>query len=101
MQSGSSPYHLQRPHPSDPHLQLALNPPDIVELDAFPPASASRFPPEEQQLLGHSDSVTIGKIVALDVGPKTCERDAADDCLVRLTSAVTPLIVVIEAADAD
>lgn len=65
----SSTYHFERPDPSDPHLQLAFDAADVLELDAFPPASASWLPPEEKQLLGHTERVAVGEIVALDVGP--------------------------------
>lgn len=62
-------YHLQSPDSPYPDFQLALNPSNVVQLNAFPPASASRFSPEEKQFLRHSDSVTVGKIVSFDIGP--------------------------------
>lgn len=89
-------YHLKRPYPSYPDLELALYTPDIVKLDAFPPASPGRFPPEQQQFLGHTDSVAVGEIVALDVGPEACKGNTADDGLVGFSSAMAPVIVVIE-----
>lgn len=65
--AGVLPYHFERPDSSDPDLQFALDALDIGELDALPPASPRRFPPEEQQLLRHADGV-CGSL-ALDVGP--------------------------------
>jgi hypothetical protein len=91
-------YHLQRPDPSYPHLELALDASDVIKLNTFPPASASRFPPEEKELLGHTDGIAIGKVVALDIGPQACKRNTADNSLVGLASTVTPSIVVVEAA---
>jgi hypothetical protein len=93
-----STYHLKRPDPSYPHLELAFYAPDIVKLNAFPPASTSRFPPEEQELLSHTDGIAVGKVVALDVGPEACKSNTADHSLVGLSSAVTPVVVVVEAA---
>ena len=62
-------YHFKRPDSPYPYLQLAFDASDIFKLDTFPPAATSRFPPEEQQLLRHSDRVAVGKVVALDVRP--------------------------------
>jgi hypothetical protein len=93
---GEGSYHFQRPNSPYPHLELALDTSDIVKFNAFPPAAASGFPPEKEQLLRHSDSVAVSKIVALDVSPQTCECDTADDGLVGLTGTVTPAIIVIE-----
>jgi hypothetical protein len=90
-------YHFKCPHSPYPHFQLALDASDVVELDTLPPASASGFPPEEEQLLGHSDSITVGEVVALDVGPQACECNTADDGLVGFAGAVTPAVVVVEA----
>lgn len=41
-------YHLQGPDSADPYFQLAVHTIDIVQLDPFPPTSASRFAPEQQ-----------------------------------------------------
>jgi len=48
--------------------------------------------------LRHSDSIAVRKIVAFNVGPKTCKCDTTDDGLVRLAGTVPPSIVVVEAA---
>jgi hypothetical protein len=93
----SCSYHFERPYPPYPHLQLALNAADIVKLNAFPPAATGGLPPEEEQLLRHPDSVAVSEIVAFDIRPQTGQRDTADDGLVRLAGAVTPLVIVIEA----
>jgi hypothetical protein len=92
-------YHFQCPDSPYPYLQLALNASDVVKLDTLPPATASWFSPKEKQLLRHSDSVTVSKIVALDIGPQTRKCDAADDSLVRFAGAVAPSIVMVEAAE--
>jgi hypothetical protein len=98
-QRGSScPYHFQRPDPPYPDLQLALDASHVLELHAFPPAATGGFPPEEQQLLRHSDSVAVSKVVAFDVSSQASEGDAADDSLVGLAGTVSPSVVVIEAA---
>lgn len=60
-------YHFKRPDSSNPDLQFALDAFDVGELNAFPPASSCGFPPEEQQLLRHTDSVS-GRLT-LDVSP--------------------------------
>lgn len=89
-------YHLKRPDPSYPDLELAFYTPDIVKLNTFPPASSSRFPPEQQELLSHANSVTVGNVVALDVGAQACKSNTANDSLVRLSSAMAPKVVVVE-----
>jgi hypothetical protein len=38
----------------------------------------------------------VGYVVALDVGPQTCECDTADDGLVGFAGAVTPAVVVVK-----
>lgn len=91
-------YHFQRPNPSYPHLELALDASDVVKLNTLPPASASRFPPEEKQLLSHADGVAVSEVVALYIRPQTCKRNTANDGLVGLAGAVSPLIVVVEPA---
>lgn len=90
-------YHLERPDSSYPHLELAFHTPDIVKLNTFPPASTGRFPPEEQELLSHTDGIAVGKVIAFDVGPEACKSNTANHSLVGLAGTVTPVIVVIEA----
>lgn len=58
--------HLQRPDATDPHLQLALNALNILELDALPPASPGRLTPEQKQLLGHTHRIST-HVVTPDV----------------------------------
>ncbi|KAK5188483.1 hypothetical protein LTR16_008293 [Cryomyces antarcticus] len=70
---------------------------DIVQLYALPPTSPSRLPPEEQQLLRHTDGVRC-EVVAFDVGPQPGQRDATDDGFVRLACSVAPTVVMVEAA---
>lgn len=93
--------HLQRPYPADPHLELPLDTFDALQLDAFPPATPCRFTPEEEQLLRHTDRVTVADtadLVAADVAAQPCQCEAANDRLVRLSGAVAPFVVVVEAA---
>lgn len=97
-ESRAATHHFKCPHPSDPHLELPLNSLDIVQLNTLPPTSPCWFPPEEQELLCHSDCVAR-QIVTPDIGAETCERNTADDCFVRFASAMTPAIVVVEAAN--
>lgn len=89
--------HLQRPHAPDPHLELALDALNIVQLDALPPAAPGGFPPEQEQLLRHADGVAA-HFVAADVAAQPRQGQAADDGLVGLAGAVAPAIVVVEAA---
>jgi hypothetical protein len=49
--------HLEGPYPSDPDLELALNTCNVLELDTFPPATASGLTPEKEKLLSHTNSV--------------------------------------------
>lgn len=70
--SCESTYHLERPYPPYPHLQLALDAPHVIQFDALPPASPSGFPPEEKQFLRHADSIAVRQVVTLDVSSKTC-----------------------------
>lgn len=49
--------HLKRPHSANPHLELAFDAFNIVQLDTLPPAASSGFSPEEEQLLRHSDGI--------------------------------------------
>jgi len=91
--------HLQSPHSPNPNLELLAlwEPLDIVELDAFPPASTRRLAPEEQQLLGHPHRIAA-HVVAPDVRPQPRQRQAANDRLVGLSGTMSPSVVVIEAA---
>jgi DNA topoisomerase VI subunit B len=91
-----STYHLESPNPPDPDFQLALNAPDILQLDTFPPASTCRLPPEQKELLRHPHGIAISKVVSFDVCAKTCESNTADNSLVGLPGAMTPFIVVVE-----
>lgn len=61
-------YHFERPDSPDPDLELAFNTLDIIELNSLPPAPPSRFPPEQEQLLGHADGVAVSKVVSFNVG---------------------------------
>jgi hypothetical protein len=90
-------YHFQCPDPPYPHLELAFDTSDIVKFDTFPPAAASGFPPEEEQLLRHSDGVAVSKVVTLNVRSQACKSNAANDGFVGLAGAVTPSVVVVEA----
>lgn len=87
--------HLQCPHSADPDFKLALDAFDIVQLNTLPPASSSGFPPEEEQLLRHADGIAA-HFVASNVAAQPSEGQTADDGLVRLTSSVAPLVVVVE-----
>ena len=89
-------YHLEGPDSADPNLECAVNAFDILKINAFPPASASGFAPEQQQLLRHTDGVGVG--VAANIGAQTSQSDTANDGLVRLSSTVTPGVVMVEAA---
>lgn len=97
LRTGGQLYHLQSPHPPNPHFQPAIDPIDIVQLDPFPPASPRRFPPEQEQFLRHAEGVAVGEVVALDVGAQAGQRETADDGFVGLAGAVAPLVVVVEA----
>lgn len=90
-------YHLQSPHPPNPHFQPALDTSYVLELDPLPPTPPRRFPPEEKQLLRHAEGVAVREVVALDVGAQASQRETAYDGLVRLAGAVAPLVVVVEA----
>ena len=89
-------HHLEGPNSPDPHLELPFHAPHVVELDTFPPAPSRGFPPEEQQLLRHAHCVAVGEVIALDVGPQTGQRNAADNSLVGLTGTVPPLVIVVK-----
>ena len=91
-------YHFECPDSPYPHLELALDTSDVFKLDTLPPAAASGFPPEEQQLLRHADRVAVSKVVALDIRSQAREGDTADDSLVGLAGTMTPSIIVVEAA---
>ena len=90
-------YHLKRPNPPNPNLQLALHALNTINLNTLPPASSSWFSPEEEQLLCHADGVA-GEVVAADVCSQTCKCNTADDRLVWLVGAVAPSVVVVKAA---
>lgn len=45
--NGERTYHLQRPNPPYPNLQLTLYAFNIVQLHTLPPASSGRLPPEQ------------------------------------------------------
>lgn len=74
-----------------------MHTPDVVKLDAFPPASTGRFPPEEQELLSHTNGIAVSKVVAFDVSPEACKSNTANHRLIGLAGAVAPMIVVVEA----
>lgn len=93
--SWKSAHHLEGPNSADPDLECAVDTFNIIEVNAFPPAAASRLAPEQKELLSHADSVGVG--VATDIGTQTSKGDTADDSLVGLASTVTPGIVVVEA----
>lgn len=93
-----STHHLQRPHASDPDLELALHALHVPEIHALPPAAPRRLPPEQEELLRHTDGVGVGGVAAPGVGAETGEGDGADDGFVRLAGPVTPAVVVVEAA---
>lgn len=90
-------YHLQRPHPPNPHFQRTLDALNVLQLDAFPPTPPGRFPPKEQQLLRHADRVVVGH-VAFDVGSEPRESETADDGFVGLAGSMAPAVVVVETA---
>lgn len=92
--SWKSAHHLEGPNSADPDLECAVDTFNIIKVNAFPPAAASRLAPEQKELLSHADSVGVG--VATDIGTQTSKGDTADDSLVRLASTVTPGIVVVE-----
>lgn len=89
--------HLERPHPSDPHFERPVYPFDVVQLDAFPPATTSGLSPEEEKFLCHAYGVTA-HLIAADVAAKPGEGQAADYRFVGFTGAMTPAVIVIEAA---
>ena len=92
-------YHFERPDPPDPNFQLALYAFHVLEFDTLPPASTSRLPPEKKQLLGHTNSIAVREVVALDVGSEPCQCNATDDRFIGLASAVSPFIVMVETTD--
>jgi hypothetical protein len=88
--------HLQRPHPSNPYLQLALNTLDVVQLDALPPASPRWLAPEQQQLLRHTHRIAT-HLVTADIAAEARKSQAADNSLIGLACAVSPLVLAVEA----
>lgn len=91
--------HLKRPHPPDPHLELAFHPLDILQLNSLPPASPGRLAPEEQEFLSHAHCIIVPKVVTADVATKPCKCETADDSLSGLASTMTPLVLVVEASE--
>lgn len=88
--------HLKRPHSPDPHLQWSFHAFDILEVDALPPTSTRRFPPEEKELLCHADRVAVAGVSTADIGSEACECQTADDSFIGLSGAMTPAVVVVE-----
>lgn len=89
--------HLQRPHPSNPHLELALHALHVVELDTFPPAATGWLAPEKKQLLRHADGITA-HIVPADVAAEAGEGKTADDGFVGFAGAVAPVVFAVKAS---
>ena len=98
-------HHLQCPNTPNPNLQLSFHTLDIIQFDAFPPASPRRFPPEEKELLCHTDSsgiaireITVGTTGTRGplIGPQPGECDRADDSFVGFAGTVAPAVVVVE-----
>lgn len=92
---GTISYHLQGPYTSDPDLDWALNAFNVIKLDALPPAAAGRLAPEQKKLLGHSNGIVVGQ-VSSDIGAEFSQGKTANDCLVGLCGAVTPLIFAVK-----
>jgi hypothetical protein len=88
-------YHFERPHPANPDLDLTINTLNIVKVHTLPPAAASGLSPEQQEFLGHADSIVVRKITT-DVGTKLGQSQTADHRLVRLWGAVAPVILAIK-----
>lgn len=91
-------YHLKRPDPPDPDLELSLNAFNVIQINTFPPAASGWLPPEQQQFLCHAYSVGIRSGITADVGTEAGKGDAADDSFLWFAGAVAPLIVVVETA---
>lgn len=89
--------HLQGPHTPDPDLELALNTLHIFKLNAFPPASSRRLPPEEKQFLRHTNGIAA-HFIASNIAAQACQCQTTNDRLVRLACSVTPCVVMIETA---
>ena len=90
-------YHFKRPHSPNPHLQLARDSFNVLELNALPPASTSGLSPEQKQLLRHANSVAVGCRITANVRAQARERDRTYDCLVGLGGTVTPSVCTIKA----
>lgn len=88
-------HHFESPDSSDPDFKGALDAIDVFEINAFPPATTSRFPPKEKKLLCHADSTGI--LITRISGTQACQSNRADDGLVGFTSTVSPSIFVVEA----
>ena len=95
--------HLQRPYPSNPHLQSALNAFNIFQLDAFPPTPSSGFPPKQKQFLCHCRRCICCNIVRprccawSDVGAKAGESNRANDGFAGLMGTMAPHVVAVKA----
>lgn len=94
----SKSYHFKRPDPPNPHLKFTFHSLDVVQLNALPPTSSRWFPPEQEEFLGHSNGITVCKVVAFDVGTQPCECDTANDRFIWFSSSMTPPIIVIKPA---
>lgn len=89
-------HHLKSPYSANPDFECTRHALYIIKLNALPPASPGRFTPEQQQLLCHTNSVTVGGRIATDVGAKTGKRDRADNSLVRFGGTVAPSVCAVE-----
>lgn len=94
----SNDAHLKRPHSPNPHLKWSFHTFDILEMDAFPPTSTRRFPPEKEKLLCHADCIVVAGLGSANIGPEARQCQTADDSFIRLASTMAPAVVVVEAA---
>jgi hypothetical protein len=69
-----STHHFQSPNSPDPHLERAFDTINVLQIDALPPTSSSRFSPKEKEFLGHANGVAV-RSFASDVRSKSCERN--------------------------
>jgi hypothetical protein len=53
-------HHFERPDSADPDFQCTGYTLNVLELHTLPPASPGRFAPEQEKLLCHANSVTVG-----------------------------------------
>src|SRR3954452_7699945 len=93
-------HHFQSPYTSDPDLDLSFGALHIIELNALPPASPSRLPPEQKKLLGHTNCIVVGQVSA-DVGAELGKGETADNCFVGLRGSVAPLVLTVESSVSD